>query len=374
MLCAASPSFAVLSTTLLVPLPAGTINCAGIIAIVVLALSPLSCWHSCPHHTGIVAIAVMLLLPSSCWRLCCRCSGVFAIVEQAPCAGATALIMLAFLKLKRRTSSSACASAGGLCSCPPTNGRVLSMEEKDLRTLAGCSTRNALAGSPFRRIVIVGAPMKKYNVNNTLKMELFYDPAPCCEKTLSAILTPPLPPSALSEMSAAAASVMRTRAVVVKSRDGGALHFLLLSLSLLLRSSLVCRLVVTLMPLPLVLTTLPHVRRTLNHSSAGTSASRPTWLIVATASHRAATSHCSAVSHGALPMPCLLQCQCLASCCANASPCLLPHLPSCPNAPPMPCILPRLQLLSSSASAYLVTTSINNIARSLAPSLPPFVE
>ena len=205
-------------------------------------------------------------------------------------------------------------------------------------------------------------------------MELIYEPAPCCEKMLPTILTPPLPLSALSEMSAAAAaSVVRTRAVVAKSRDGGAWHFLLLSLLLPPRSSLVCRLVVTLMPLPLVLTTLPHVRRTLNHSSAGASASRPTWLIVATASHRAATSHCSAVSHGALPMPCLLQCQCLASCCTNASPCLLSHLPSYPNAPPMPCLLPRLHLLSSSASAYLVTTSIDNIARSLAPSLPPFV-
>ena len=72
---------------------------------------------------------------------------------------------------------------------------------------------------------------------------------------------PLLPSSASSPMSTAVASAARTRAVAAKSRDGGVRHFLSPSLSpsLLLppRSSLICRLVVGLMPLPLILSTLP---------------------------------------------------------------------------------------------------------------------
>ena len=73
--------------------------------------------------------------------------------------------------------------------------------------------------------------------------------------------TPLLPPSALSAMSAVAASAGRTKAAAAKSQDGGARHFLLPSLLPLLspppRLSLVCRLVVASMPPPLVLSTLP---------------------------------------------------------------------------------------------------------------------
>ena len=75
--------------------------------------------------------------------------------------------------------------------------------------------------------------------------------------------TPLLPPSALSAMSAAAASAARTRAVAAKSRDSGTRQFLLPSSSPLpsilppLRKSLFIRLVVASMPPPLVLSTLP---------------------------------------------------------------------------------------------------------------------
>ena len=89
-------------------------------------------------------------------------------------------------------------------------------------------------------------------------MELIYYPAPHLKKMLLMMATQPLPPLASSAMSTATASAMRTRAVVAKSRDGGAWHFLLpLPLPLLpLWLSLVCQLVVVLMPPPLVFLTL----------------------------------------------------------------------------------------------------------------------
>ena len=94
-------------------------------------------------------------------------------------------------------------------------------------------------------------------------MELIISPPPAVRDALPTMVTPMLPPSALSAMSAAAASATRTRAVAAKFRDSGARHFLLPSPSpspLLLpppQKSLVLRMVVASMPPPLVLLTLP---------------------------------------------------------------------------------------------------------------------
>ena len=92
--------------------------CAGVVTLIVLSFSPL--------HTGIVVIVVLLQLLSSHWHLCCCCAGIFAVIELALCVGVVALITLMLLpilptrlalQLKRRTSSSARAHAGGLYSC-----------------------------------------------------------------------------------------------------------------------------------------------------------------------------------------------------------------------------------------------------------------
>jgi hypothetical protein len=74
------------------------------------------------------------------------------------------------------------------------------------------------------------------------------------------MVTPMLPPSASSAMSAAKASAARTRAVAAKSQMAAGGIPLPLPSPLLLplpQSSLVQRLVVALMPLPLILSTLP---------------------------------------------------------------------------------------------------------------------
>jgi len=106
---------------------------------------------------------------------------------------------------------------------------------------------------------------KKYNVDNTFIMELIISPPPAVRDALPTMVTPLLPPSASSAMSAAASSAVRTRAVAAKFRDSGARHFpsplpspspppTLLPPP---QKSLVCRVVVASMPLPLVLSTLP---------------------------------------------------------------------------------------------------------------------
>ncbi len=95
-------------------------------------------------------------------------------------------------------------------------------------------------------------------------MELIISP-PATREALPTMVTPLLPPSASSAMSADTASAARTRAVAAKFRDSGAWHFLspsplpLPSPSLLPppQKSLVCRMVVASMPPPLVLSTLP---------------------------------------------------------------------------------------------------------------------
>ena len=119
------------------------------LALIVLVFSPSSCWRCCPQHTGVVAIVVMLPLPSSCWHLCCCCSGLFAVIELALCAGTVGLITLELLpllptrlasQLKRRTCARWQAAPSGASAAP--------------------TTPNASARSPFRRIVIVGAPVK----------------------------------------------------------------------------------------------------------------------------------------------------------------------------------------------------------------------
>ena len=98
-------------------------------------------------------------------------------------------------------------------------------------------------------------------------MDLIISPPPAVRDALPTMVTPMLPPSVSSAMSAATASAARTRAVAAKFRYSGARHFLLplpsplpLPLPLLLpppQKSLVLRMVVASMPPPLVLLTLP---------------------------------------------------------------------------------------------------------------------
>ncbi len=97
--CAVLPSFTALSTTWSMalfrhccPCSTGIIICAGIIALVALALSPSLCWCCCPHHSDVVAIVVMLPLTSSRWHLCCHCSVLFTVIELVLCAGTVTLI------------------------------------------------------------------------------------------------------------------------------------------------------------------------------------------------------------------------------------------------------------------------------------------
>jgi len=111
-------------------------------------------------------------------------------------------------------------------------------------------------------------------VDNKYTKELIISPPPAARDALPTMATPLLPPSASSAMrlwprslpmSAATASAARTREDAAKSRDGGAWHFssplqsASPSLSPPPQKSLVCRLVVVAMPLPLVLSTLPPI-------------------------------------------------------------------------------------------------------------------
>ena len=89
-------------------------------------------------------------------------------------------------------------------------------------------------------------------------MELIISPPPAARDALPTMVTPLLPPSASSAMSAAAASATRTRAVAAKFRDSSARHFPSPSPSPT-QKSLVCWMVVASMPPPLVFSTLSQL-------------------------------------------------------------------------------------------------------------------